>query len=670
MRTKVISRSQDEIKCRLPSRPQGDVAWVVAAFNMHVIYDQYYKKDGTNVGTPIIKYKEHQSPIIDTVMMSGSGPVPATIATDIKGEVTGDKRFNIKITWKAGLANDCVFKIWDVSVRGIKEMTKQQSPWFTPSGCKALTKRSVTSCIATGLESDTSYRMKVREVCITSTASAYASVSDDSTRTRPRISKAPTNILVTASSVSHCEAIGVAEPSGPISVGDGLSIYCNNHNRGGGWTLLMSMSENSRDFYYESEHWEEATVLNDMDYKAESQKHSVYNTMKFTEFMAVFPGFKLGRSNEWYLKVDTPMTARTFFSKIRVIEGLHPDDLLKGWSLYNEHDLFAREDWYPHYFSRQNGAKSFGVKLSMPYMHSKWRVRWGYVFNDQNDFKSNDVGGGIGRSKHFLTSSTGDYYGGNGHIHTFANVKDAQYAVQIYGRYKNRPLPDESKVIPKLGVRFTPGKLHDCYLKGYQVRARKRNCAGSLIGADWERVGFAPKERESCLTSVDYSLDHQTAFSVRQICENSYANSEWSDATESKDYAEMNLALRVWGNRDSCSWAASVKAITDSVRTAIGGVFAKSTNMTLLPSSMVNNVITGIETAGPVCAEDIAVTTEHGFWHILLRQSDGAMYPLSTWYPKFQKQFPEAPQYSRLEDLEHFRMDTNGKFRYEPRLQT
>jgi hypothetical protein len=70
----------------------------------------------------------------------------------------------------------------------------------------------------------------------------------------------------------------------------------------------------------------------------------------------------------------------------------------------------------------------------------------------------------------------------------------------------------------------------------------------------------------------------------------------------------------------------------------------------------------------PMLGRDSFIFVAHGpgFWHILLRQSNGAMYPLSTWYPKFQKQFPEAPQYSRLEDLEHFRMDTNGKFRYEP----
>ena len=633
---------------------------------MHVLYDTKLGKGSSKKstgGTPGVEYQGYRSPFVDTVMIRGTGPIPATSVTDIKGELTGDKRYNMNITWTPGLANDCVFKIWDVSVRGIKEMTRNETTWFVPSGCKALTTRSVTSCVAVGLDSDTSYRIKVREVCNTAQASAYAAISEESTRTRPTISDAPTNILVTATSVAHCEGLGVAEPSGPISVGYGRTVYCNNRNRGGGWTLLMSMGVNSRDFHYESEHWEQNTVLNDMDYEAESQKHSVYNTMKFTEFMAVFPGFKLGRNNEWYLKVDKPMTARTFFSEMRVMGGLLPSDLLNGWSMYNEHDLFSREDWYPHYFSRQNGAKSFGVNMNMPGMNRVWRVRWGYLFNDENDFKSNNVGGGIGRSSHFL-SSAGDHFGGRGHIHTFANVKDAWYAAQIYGRYPNRPLPDESKVTPMLAVRFTPGKLRDCYLKGYQVRARKRNCAGELIGPDWELVGFAEKKRRSCKTTVKYSLDHQTVFSIRQICENSYANSDWSDPIESKEYAEMNIALRVWGDRDSCSWSASVKAITDSVRTAIGSVFKTSANMTLEPSSMVNNVITGLETAGPVCEEDIPVTTEEGYWHLLLRQSDGAMYPLSTWWPKFQKQFPEAPQYSRLEDLEHFRM-ANGKFRFE-----
>jgi hypothetical protein len=67
-----------------------------------------------------------------------------------------------------------------------------------------------------------------------------------------------------------------------------------------------------------------------MDYDADNQKHRVFNTMKFTEFMAVFPEFTQGRNNEWFYKVDKPMTARTFFSHMREIAGLHKEDLLHG----------------------------------------------------------------------------------------------------------------------------------------------------------------------------------------------------------------------------------------------------------------------------------------------------------------------------------------------------
>ena len=95
------------------------MSWVVSSFNMHVLYDtkileleENEETEQEETGTPGIEYKGFQSPLIDTVMMHGSGPVPATISTDIKGELTGDKRYNMKITWKAGLPNDCVFKIW------------------------------------------------------------------------------------------------------------------------------------------------------------------------------------------------------------------------------------------------------------------------------------------------------------------------------------------------------------------------------------------------------------------------------------------------------------------------------------------------------------------------------------------------------------------------------
>ena len=50
------------------------------------------------------------------------------------------------------------------------------------------------------------------------------------------------------------------------------------------------------EFFYESEHWESKTTVNDMDYSADNQKHSVYNTMKFTDFKSNNVGGRYIRS--------------------------------------------------------------------------------------------------------------------------------------------------------------------------------------------------------------------------------------------------------------------------------------------------------------------------------------------------------------------------------------
>ena len=89
----------------------------------------------------------------------------------------------------------------------------------------------------------------------------------------------------------------------------------NNKNKGGGWTLLMSHIENSKTFHYESEHWEKSTVVNDMNYNADNQKHGAFNTMKFDEFLAVFPEFTQGHYNlppQAHAQLHTPTHSHNY----------------------------------------------------------------------------------------------------------------------------------------------------------------------------------------------------------------------------------------------------------------------------------------------------------------------------------------------------------------------
>ena len=47
----------------------------------------------------------------------------------------------------------------------------------------------------------------------------------------------------------------------------------------------------------------------------------------------------------------------------------------------------------PVYWSSQGGAEKWGVNMVSPH---GYKARWGYAWNNEGDFRSNDAGGGLG----------------------------------------------------------------------------------------------------------------------------------------------------------------------------------------------------------------------------------------------------------------------------------
>jgi hypothetical protein len=158
------------------------------------------------------------------------------------------------------------------------------------------------------------------------------------------------------------------------------SIDPTNGELSGGWTLLMKAAE-SEVFHYDSEHWTKPTVLNphDLGTGEGDAKFQVFNELEVQEFMAVWPGDHGGSSPPWTMgPFAAPITALQFFTTPRVL-----DTQPRYRSLLEFNSMW---------FSSQSGAQQLGVAHETAFS----KVRWGYSWNDQNDWSSSDAVGGIG----------------------------------------------------------------------------------------------------------------------------------------------------------------------------------------------------------------------------------------------------------------------------------
>jgi hypothetical protein len=92
----------------------------------------------------------------------------------------------------------------------------------------------------------------------------------------------------------------------------------------------------------------------------------------------------------------------------------------------NTSDQTSFAGYSANIWSQQAGAKRH-VFGGATHLSANTNIRWGFIWNNENDFATADVSGGLGMSH--VPYSAGDYYGGAG-----TSVSNRSMRVELYGR--------------------------------------------------------------------------------------------------------------------------------------------------------------------------------------------------------------------------------------------
>ena len=198
-------------------------------------------------------------------------------------------------------------------------------------------------------------------------------------------------------------------------------IYCimNTNVNGGGWMMAMKATRGTT-FSYSSSHWTTTTTLNTgaTDRSDGDAKFQTMNYFVGSELLALWPditttGGSLGTStttnpfgcwswqqnySQYYggsYYVNTPSTMLALFNSANNIS-------FPGVS-------YTQFSGWGGYWSVEGGNNFYGFNFTS---YSNQSVRWGVAFNNESDWGSNDVGGGIGTVTAGNNYSAGDYNSG------------------------------------------------------------------------------------------------------------------------------------------------------------------------------------------------------------------------------------------------------------------
>ena len=185
---------------------------------------------------------------------------------------------------------------------------------------------------------------------------------------------------------------------------NGNPTYClmDTSLEGGGWMLAMKATRNTT-FSYSSSHWTSTSTLNPSDTTRNDAdaKYHIFNTYIGTQVMAIWPDVGVvggslyvpGYGWIWKEDITTPSTLLTLFqtnkeisSNASTFPGLNTD-----------------------IWSTQSGYKRYGFNMS-----GNLPIRWGFIWNNENNSNSSDVSGGIGMSSGANGYSAGDWYSSAG----------------------------------------------------------------------------------------------------------------------------------------------------------------------------------------------------------------------------------------------------------------
>jgi hypothetical protein len=191
-------------------------------------------------------------------------------------------------------------------------------------------------------------------------------------------------------------------------------VYCimDSAVDGGGWMMAMKATRGTT-FNFDSTHWTTATTLNPSDNTrndADAKFHSM-NYFQGKDLLALWPdiphnygggsggSLSLPTYNNWcWMKNNYNGGSRqaliNYFSIVNNVSFGTPKGVERGTAFSSQGDIFF------------DGNQFYGVNFTLNYTY---RVRWGLAWNNEQDWFSNDVGGGIGMS--VGAYSAGDYIG-------------------------------------------------------------------------------------------------------------------------------------------------------------------------------------------------------------------------------------------------------------------
>ena len=186
-------------------------------------------------------------------------------------------------------------------------------------------------------------------------------------------------------------------------------IYCimDSAVDGGGWMMAMKATRGTT-FYYDSSHWTTATTLNPSD-NTRNDADAKFHTMNYyqcKDILALWPdiaynygsgtggSLSLSTYNNWcWMKNNFNGGAKqpliNYFAIANNVSFGTPKGVERGTA-----------------FSSQGGNSFYGLNFTS---NSTYRVRWGLAWNNENDWGSNDAGGGLGMAAG--SYSAGDYIG-------------------------------------------------------------------------------------------------------------------------------------------------------------------------------------------------------------------------------------------------------------------
>jgi len=194
-------------------------------------------------------------------------------------------------------------------------------------------------------------------------------------------------------------------------------IYCilDRAADGGGWMMAMKAKRGtletngtitpSTTFQYSANYWTTVNTLNPTDTNrndGESKFHTM-NYSKATDIMALWPDITTSGGS-----LFMPSLGNFAWLKNNVIGG---KTLINYFNTASNvvFDSAPRTNAIPEMgtvFSNQAGNQFYGVNFTS---YANMSVRWGFAWNNESDWNSNDVTGGIGLSR--VLYSAGDYVG-------------------------------------------------------------------------------------------------------------------------------------------------------------------------------------------------------------------------------------------------------------------